>query len=179
LNPSFYIDIETGATVESLPVVGRVVWVLHGILRKQPGLFAVAFPRLKKGEGRHPGNLVRVFSDSAEKLKQVLQSLQENERVQQYVSYYKPKPVPEDFDGAWVEYRRYRIPNTRSRLDKCREYRLNAAEAVPFIRATSKTNGQAFSLHIDAVPGVKPDTCVPDSYGLSVVTRTFALPMVE
>jgi hypothetical protein len=178
LSPTFYVDLE--ARIGSAPVhaVGRLVWVLHGILRQDPGLCALAFPLLRKGPERRLGNLVRVFSDSDAKLGRILQLLSENEGLRGHVRYGTPTRVPENFDGAWIEFRRYRIPNRGSRLKQSRHSRLDTGENIPFLRTTSKNNGHSFSLHIDAVPGTKPEMCIPDSYGLSVTTRSFALPAI-
>lgn len=175
MKPAFYVGLEV-ASGGSLPVMTRLVQILHGIQRDRPGLLALAFPRLRKGEGRHPGNLVRVFSDSPENLQQVGGLLQENERMRGYIRYLPVKAVPEDFHGPWIEYRRVRIPGKGSRLEESRANKLAMAEELPFLRAASKTNGHGFSLHIDAIPGAKTAECEPDSYGLSVSTRAFALP---
>lgn len=179
MTPRCYVDIETRASVNSLPVIGRVATVLHGILRGEPESLALAFPRLRKGEGRHPGNLVRVFAGSTETLDKVIHQLTENDSLKGHLRYGAPKLVPEDFKGPWIEYRRQRIPNLGSRLEKCREFRLREAEQLPFIRFVSKTNMQGFSLHINATPGERTQDCKPDSYGLSVATRPFALPLIE
>lgn len=184
MNPNAYFDIEVrGASSKgsgrapALPVMARLVGVLHGIIRQHPGRFALGFPRMKSGESRHPGHIVRVFADSHNDLDTVVDALTGNERIHGYVSYGYPRKVPEGFKGPWKEYRRYRIPGTRSRLDKCRQYRLNASEKLAHFRATSKSNGQGYVLFVECRDGAPSSNCLPDSYGLSVPTRSFAVPM--
>lgn len=184
--PRAYCDLEVrGASskgagqVPALPVMTRLVRVLHGIFRNHPSRFALAFPRMQSGESRHPGHVVRVFADSRDDLDVVVEALTANERIHGYISYGYPKKVPEDFRGPWKEYRRYRIPGTGSRLDKCRQYRLDAAERLPHFRSASKSNGQGFVIFVECRDGVASSDCQPDSYGLSLPTRAFALPMAS
>jgi hypothetical protein len=179
MKPSRFVDVETTASIGSLPVMGRLFSALHGQLRQDPGRFVLALPRLRTGQDRHPGNVVRIFAETSDCLAGVVSQLANNERLQGYVRYGLARTVPENFDGPWIEYRRYRIPGNRSRLEKCRNYRLEQAEAFPFIRATSKSNRQAFSLHICTIPGKRSEWCAPDSYGLSLPTRPFALPDIR
>ena len=185
MNPRTYFDIEVrgaastgGGQIPALPVMTRLVGVLHGIIRDHPGKFALALPRMKTGELRHPGHVVRVFAESQDDLDVVVDALTANERIQGYVSFGYPKKVPDDFSGPWKEYRRFRVPGNGSRLEKCRDYRLQAANKLPFFRSASKSNGHAFSLHVDCIDGAPSSDCRPDSYGLSVATRPFALPVL-
>jgi hypothetical protein len=185
MNPRAYFDIEAlgasstgGGQIPALPVITRLVSVLHGIFRLHPGRFALAFPRLKSGESRHPGHVVRVFADTREDLDIIVEALTANQRIHGYVRYGYPKSVSPDFKGPWKEYRRYRIPGNGSRLEKCRQYRLEAAESLPYLRMASKSNGQGFVLFVDCRDGAAPGDCEPDSYGLSLPSRAFALPMV-
>jgi len=179
MKPSCYIDVETTVAIASLPVLGRLFSALHRMLRQEPGRFALAFPRLRTGQNRHPGNIVRIFSETSDRLVDVMVQLANNERLQGYVRYSPVRLVPENFEGPWIEYRRYRIPGNRSRLDRCRDYRLQQAQEFPFIRTASKSNRQAFSLHICAISSMRSEFCTPDSYGLSLATRPFALPDIR
>ena len=185
MNPRTYFDIEVrgaastgGGQMPALPVMTRLMGVLHGIIRDHPGKIAVALPRMKTGEFRHPGHVVRVFAEVQGDLDAVVDALSANERIQGYVSFGYPKKVPDDYSGPWKEYRRFRVPGNSSRLEKCRDYRLQAANKLPFFRYASKSNGHAFSLHVDCIDGAPSGDCQPDSYGLSVATRPFALPVL-
>lgn len=183
MKPNTYFDIEIRGAASSgaggipaLPVMTRLISVLHGIFRNNFGMFAMALPGMRRGENRHPGHVVRIFADSRDDLYLVQDALQQNERIHGYVLYGRHSDVPENFDGDWIEYRRYRIPGTRSRLEKCREYRMRYADSLPYVRMGSKSTGQAFSLYIDAISGEQNETCEPDGYGLSIPSRQFSLP---
>jgi len=186
MTPQAYFDIEirgaasTGAgQIPALPVMARLIKVLHGIFGAHPGKFALALPGMRTGEHRHPGHLARVFAENRDDLKLIQDDLQRNERIHGYVLYGKPAEVPESYAGKWIEYRRYRIPGTRSRLEKCRDYRLNHADTLPYVRLGSKSTGQAFSLYFATYDGEKSENCEPDSYGLSIPTKRFCLPDIR
>ncbi len=187
MKPNAYFDIEVrGASssgagqIPALPVVTRLISLLHSLFRDHPGRFALALPGMRTGENRHPGHIVRVFAENRDDLYDLIQSaLQQNERIHGYVLYGRHSDVPENFDGEWVEYRRYRIPGTRSRLEKCREYRMNHADSLPYVRLGSKSTGQAFSLYFEVRSGEKTVDCEPDSYGLSLPSKRFCLPHIN
>jgi len=186
MTPNEYFNIEIrgasssgGGRIPAMPVVTRLVSILHGIFRAHPDMFALAFPRMTTGEFRHPGHVVRVFAQSRDDLDLVHNDLSGNERIAGYVRTDYPKTVPENFNGLWKEYRRYRIPGNGSRLGKCRDYRLKRAEELPFLRLVSKGNRNVFSFHIEEREGERVDNCQPDSYGFSVPSRAFALPVVQ
>ncbi|MDP1606306.1 MAG: type I-F CRISPR-associated endoribonuclease Cas6/Csy4 [Rhodocyclaceae bacterium] len=186
MKPNAYFDIEIrGAAsagagqIPALPVVTRLISLLHSIFRDHPGRFAMALPGMRTGENRHPGHVVRVFTENRDDLYLIQDALQQNERIHGYVLYGRHNDVPENFDGEWIEYRRYRIPGTRSRLEKCREYRIKHADSLPYVRLGSKSTGQAFSLYFELRPGEKTGDCEPDSYGLSIPTKRFCLPDIK
>lgn len=186
MTPKEYFDIEVrGASssgkgrIPALPVVTRLVFILHGIFRKYPDRFALAFPRMQTGELRHPGHVVRLFAGSRDDLDIVHNALEENDRIAGYVRTNYQKKVPDNFNGPWKEFRRYRIPGNSSRLLQCRDYRLKASENLPFLRLMSKGNRNVFSFHIEQREGERPETCQPDSYGFSVPSRAFALPALK
>lgn len=186
MTPQAYFDIEirgaagSGAgQIPALPVMARLIKVLHGIFADHPGVYALALPGMRTGEHRHPGHVARVFAENRDLLHDVQDALQRNERIHGYVLYGRPTDIPADYAGPWIEYRRYRIPGTRSRLEKCRDYRLNHADTLPYVRLGSKTTGQAFSLYFAVYEGEKTSDCQPDSYGLSIPTRRFCVPDIR
>lgn len=175
MKPAYYLDIEV-LSIDCLPDMSMLALVLHGIQRERPGLFALAFPKLRKGEQRHPGNTIRVFAETSDSLYLVAGLLQANARLRGQVEFRAVRAVPSDFAGGWIEYRRVRLPGKGSRLTESRAKMFALAASLPLLRTVSKTNGQGFSLFIDAIPSSRTDTCDPDSYGLSVSTRAFGLP---
>lgn len=181
--PRTYVDIQVrnsnlhnGGPSSAILAMSRLMQVLHGILRTYPERFALAFPRMKMGEARHPGNLIRVFAETQSELALLTEELEASERLRPTIIIKKPCEVPAAYAGPWKEYRRIRVPGNRSRLEKCREYRLNKVEQLPHFRTSSKMTGQPFVLFVEERSGAEPAECMPDSYGLSVPSRAFALP---
>jgi hypothetical protein len=185
MNPSVYLDLEVrnGASTgearwSSLPVVTRLMSILHGVFRTYPGRFALAFPRMRAGEAYHPGHIVRVFAEKREDLDFLVSDLDSNPRIAGYVRIGYARPVPAEFPGPWKEYRRFRIPGRGSRLERCRAYRIQAGDTLPYFKLGSRSTGQTFSIRIECRDGAPSARCQPDSYGLSVATRQFALPQL-
>lgn len=175
MRPFFHFDIELDSAA-ILPVMTKVVMILHSIQLRHPGQMALSFPGLIKGDNRHPGKVLRVFSETANHLIFSANSLKGKAGLESVLNCSQVIEVPKYFEGPWTEYRRVRVPNKKSRLIDARINKLEHVESLPYLRMASKSNGQGFSLHIDAIPSVKPLQCVPDSYGLSVASRPFALP---
>lgn len=183
MQPLYYFDVtvrgtnmQDGVTM-SLPVMARLLRILHGYFAHHPNKFAIAFPRLRMGEFRHPGNIIRVFAESRDEFDGVEDWIGANERVAPYVTKsYVLRVDPQKIFG-WMEYRRYRIPSRNSRLLVCRDNRIKSSEEVPYLRMSSSC-GEAFSMHISASPGVESERCTPTSYGLSGEAR-FSLPVLK
>jgi hypothetical protein len=59
-----------------------------------------------------------------------------------------------------------------------RERRMRRADEgrFPFFIMQSRGTGQQFGLYVEIRPAGATGDCAPDSYGLSVATRPFALP---
>lgn len=177
----FYMDLSVnGSTMQftnSIPVITRLMKVLHGYFGQNPGLFAIAFPDLRVGGARHPGNRIRVFAKDRDHFDGLVEWLENNDRIAPYVNRGFAKRVDESKVSEWVEYRRYRIPSEKSSRTELREKRLEKSSAVPFMRIVS-SSGHAFSMHIEAIKAEKCEGFTPTSYGLSGVSR-FALPIVK
>ncbi|HLA36318.1 MAG TPA: type I-F CRISPR-associated endoribonuclease Cas6/Csy4 [Rhodocyclaceae bacterium] len=185
MSPYAYFDIEVrrsersgGAQATALPIATKLFYVLHGVFRLHPGRFALAFPKMRMGESRYPGDTLRVFADTRDDLDVVVDALKDNRALSELLRLGYAEKVPEDYAGRWMEYRRYRVPGTGSRLDKCRSYRLEASEKLPYFRTASKSTGQSFVVFVECRDGAASRDCEPDGYGLSVATRPFAVPML-
>jgi len=197
MNPTFYSDIriKSGATIgeggiSTLPVATRLFSALHGIFYRYPGKFALAFPLMKEKEHRHPGHIFRVFFASEEDWSIVFGELDKNEQIGSRIFMSKnPVRVPENFDGPWIEYRRFRVPGRKStrirgnaspdiKSPVVREKRLELAENLPFFVTKSRSTGQVFSLHIMKILSSRKDPGSPDGFGLSTHANSFSLPMV-
>lgn len=178
----WYFDIEVRASsmhngaTQSLPAMARLMRNLHGYFGQNPDKFAIAFPRLRMGEFRHPGNVIRVFTENRDDFDGLVEWVKNSPRIAPYVSKSFPQLVEEKNITGWMEYRRYRIPSRGSRLLKCRDNRIKSSEDMPYLRISSE--GETFSMHISASEGNKTHQCNPTSYGLSGENR-FSLPVIK
>jgi hypothetical protein len=155
----------------------ELMTVLHGVFRDNPARFALAYPEMQTGEFRHPGGIVRVFADYPDDLLALAHMVDHHGLLDFKVKVKaEVQKVPDDFGGPWVEYRRMRVPNQKSRLEKCREWCLGHVETLPHFDVHSRSTGQYFTVFVEPMDGVSVEDATPDSYGLSVKTRSFALP---
>ena len=184
MRPLVYFNIEvagssmqSAAASQSLPVLARLLRTLHGYFSQHPHKFAIAFPRLRKGEFRHPGNVIRVFAEKLEDFVGLVAYLENDQRIWSYIRVDYPRMVDITKIKGWLEYRRFRIPSQKTRTLICRDHRIKVSEEVPFLRISS-SNKNSFSMHIDAIPSEKTEKCEPTSYGLSGCTR-FSLPDIK
>ena len=177
-----YIDLHVAQSAgpSNTPVLARVFGLVHAVRQRQGIVLACAFPTMHMGHGCHPGNQLRLFGLARDVIDRVADELEAHPFVRDYVRLGRVRPVPENFNGLWTEYRRYRIPGRSSRLTESRARRIEAGNALPFLHSHSTSNGQAFSIRVMAISHGHAldiaDGIAPDSYGLSLPTRSFAVP---
>jgi hypothetical protein len=193
MNPCHYLDFtigpeppegddrSPGQAAAELPtpvVAGAALKVLHGVFRDTPGRYALALPR----HGRQPFAVLRVFAGERDHLDALVAAVESHPVIRDYVRLGYPRRVPPDFAGTWTEFRRFRIPARRSGRkpgDDLRQRRMaQAAEArLLYFILHSRSTGQQFGLYVDIrAGGPNAGEAEPDSYGLAVATRPFALP---
>lgn len=198
MNPRHYLDFAIagpdgngeearepggGAGLPAPVVAGAALKVLHGAFKPRPGRFALALPRF----GERPFAALRVFTGSRDDLDELVAAVEGHPVIRDYLRLGYPRRVPADDPGSWTEFRRYRIPARRSCRkpgDDLRERRMARAEdgRFPYFILHSESTGQQFGLYVEilslpAPPGGESGAdCQPDSYGLSVASRPFALP---
>ena len=181
-----YVDLHVaqGAGVHATPIIARAFGLVHAVHQRQAIALACAFPTMRMGHACHPGNQLRLFGLARDAIDQVADELELHPFVREYVRMGRVRAVPEGFSGPWTEYRRYRIPGRSSRLTESRGRRIEAGNSLPFLHSHSKSSGQAFSIRVLALPHTqalpqsldKTTGIAPDSYGLAVPTRPFAVP---
>ena len=187
MKPVVYVDLEVlagGHDGESMPapiLAGAALEVLHGAFRQWPGRYALALPDVSPDKANAPGRILRVFAGSRDDLDALVAAVRDHAVIRDYARLGYPCVVPETFSGPWVEYRRYRIPAQRSLrkpADTLRERRMEAAheQKLPFFQTRSRSNEQSFRVFVQALAGASGAECQPDSYGLSVSSRPFAVP---
>lgn len=167
-----------GTTLPAPVIAGAMLKVLHGVFGQQPGRYALALPRYPDS----PFNALRVFASERDELDGLVQGVEGHPVIRDYAYIGERRKVPLDWSGPWREFRRYRIPSRKSGRkpdDTLRERRMAQAEErrLPYFILHSRSNGQQFGLYLEVLPAdAMPDDCQPDSYGLSVASRPFALP---
>lgn len=171
-------DIGRGAAALPAPVLaGAALKVLHGAFRDAPRRYALALPRHR----RQPFAVLRVFAGGRDDLHALVEAVEGHPIIRDYTRLGYPRPVPTDYAGTWTEFRRYRIPSRHSGRkpgDELRERRMGwaAEKRLPYFILQSRSNGQQFGLYVDVRAGEPTAEAEPDSYGLAVATRPFALP---
>lgn len=188
MKPLIYVDLEIlagdsdGEALSAPVLAGAALDVLHGAFRQQPGRYALALPGASPDEARVRNWTLRVFAGDRDDLDAFVAAISAHAVIRDYTRFGDPRPVPEGFSGPWIEYRRYRIPAQRSLrkpADTLRERRMRAAhrQKLPFFQMRSRSNAQCFRLFVQAVANESGGIdCHPDSYGLSVSSRPFAVP---
>ena len=176
MNPRVYVDLRilpSGGDARAPGVdpraSGLVFGAVHRHMRAHPGRFALALP-----DGRGFMAVLRVFADTREELDGLAEALQDSPLVRDYAVVGYPKRVPEDFDGPWLQYRRYRIPTRRADRKEgapCRQRRI-ASRAM---RARSRAAASASRLtKTSSRPGSarSPIEMLPDAWSTPVRLRT-------
>jgi hypothetical protein len=183
MQPEHYVDIEVignekGGGLPRPVVAGAILRVLHGAFRRHPGKFALALPAKEKSNF----SCLRVFSQTRSDLDLLVATVESNPSIRDYGRIGYPRVIPEGYDGPWKRYSRFRIPTRkadRDPKDALRARRIAHADKhkLPFFILSSVTSGQRFGLYIEVSPAeLNREECMPDSYGLSVSTRPFAVP---
>lgn len=183
MRPAHYVTIdipgnEKGGGLPRPVVAGAILRVLHGAFRRHPGKYALALP----GKDKNLFNCIRVFSQTRGDLDLLVDAIVDNPAIRDYGHIGYPRAVPENFDGPWKRYSRFRIPTRKADRDPdhaLRTRRIAQADEnkQPFFILSSVSTGQRFGLYVQIGPATDHQgECMPDSYGLSVASRPFALP---
>ncbi len=181
--PKIYFDIEAIAgsddTGMSPPLLrGRMLTILHPLLAAKPHTYALALPSGRSG-------VLRIFATARAELDELVTGLRQNAWVRDYTRLGYPAEVPEDYDGPWVAFRRYRVPSLRSdrktgeEHGRLRQRRMQcvAKEKMDYFILRSASTGQRFSLAVRQEPGQAPQgDCLPNSYGLCGQENLFCVP---
>jgi hypothetical protein len=185
--PLHYVDLTSrtsgkGAGLPPPIVAGATLRVLHGVFKQTPGRYALALP----GFSTAPFAKLRVFAGERDDLDSLAEAVSAHHLFKDHMQLGYPRKIAESYDGPWQRYSRYRIPSRKSGRhidDGLRQRRLDQADErrLPYFILSSQSTGQQFGLYvsIDAVePPIDWQICdiQPDSYGLSVASRAFALP---
>lgn len=179
MEPRHYVDFQLGPRPSPIGAA-QALKVLHGVFSLYPGQYALALPDYPRSFPR-----LRVFASSREGLDRLVAA---GEAALQNVGRFAyPKEVPEDFDGPWISYRRYRIPSRKAERKPDGNLRLRRIQAadtaeLPYFAIRSQSNGHTWRLyveaqvHVETQPVSTKEPAEPDAYGLTVSSRLFVLP---
>lgn len=185
--PRHYVDfnLQNGGRGAGLPppvLAGAALRVLHGVFKQQPGRYALALP----GFAEAPFAKLRVFAGERDDLDLLQEAISGHHVFQEQVQLGYPRKVAQTYEGPWLRYARYRIPSRKAGRhpeDSLRQRRMAQADErrLPYFILNSQSTGQQFGLYI-AIESAESHAdwqnrdIAPDSYGLSVASRAFALP---
>lgn len=188
--PRMYFDIEAVVAVEdtgmSAPVLrGRMLALLHPLFAAKPHTYALAIPAGRQAFCDKGGGMVRIFASGREDLDALAASLVQLPWMRDYARLHYPVAVPEDYGGAWVAFRRYRIPTLKSdrktgaEAGQLRQRRILGMqkEKMDYFVVNSRSTGQHFTLAVRRESGTPPQAeCLPNSYGLCSAHNLFCVP---
>jgi len=180
--PAAYSTLEVRGTASTghgtmiVPIMARLMPVLHSIFTKHPDCYALDFPEMKPGKNSKPpllGKAVRVFSVDRDRCEMLLDVIEQHDILSQALICHRIRTIPTDYSGPVAIVRRKRIAprsqpdNRRADLEEERDNR------SPFLPIHSKSTGQNFTLLLQRkvfldqsmVPNLEQG--VPNSYGLS------------
>lgn len=186
-----YVDIVMNgeaADITTQVVANQVMPILHAAFKRNSGVFALALPQCLPGKKSSSGNTLRIFSSSADDLLGLCNAVKSHYLFRDYCTIKTTNEVPADFCGPWVEYRRYRPSNKNADRKggddngMLRARRMAYAEdhRLPYFVLTSGSNKHGFSLYVEPLAGEAcgAQSIEPDSYGLSVTSRSFSVPQL-
>ena len=188
--PRVYFDIEALAVAEdtgmSAPALrGRMLALLHPLFAAKPHTYALAIPAGCQAVCDRGGGALRVFASSRDDLDALADSLSRLPWMRDYARLHYPASVPENYAGAWVAFRRYRVPSLKSdrrtgaEAGQLRQRRMQTLqkEKMDYFIVSSKTTEQRFTLAVRRESGAQPQAeCLPNSYGLCSAHNVFCVP---
>lgn len=188
MKPDCYMDFVATPSGDdemssSHATLGVALRVLHGAFSKNPGKYAVAFPKAKAGNARSMGDTIRVFAGSSMELYQLIDAVKGHHVLRDHVVTRMPVSIPANFSGSWSSWQRLHIPssstvaqaNTISRETYRAAQRLKA-QGLPFTEMRS-SSGNIFAFRINrnkAAPWMAEVN--PNTYGLASKEQPFSLP---
>lgn len=180
-----YVDLHLASFDASR--LTRVMRILHSAFSRAPGRHALSLPSYAT---RNPFGVLRIFSESESVQATFADYVYGALRTEKVIIGY-PASVPADFAGPFAVYARFRVParnSLRDAQDLRRVTRMREAESrrLPYFRAESHSNGNAFSIFIERLDWTSErqdqdgdkaiERAMTDAYGLSRTTRQVPLP---
>ena len=190
---NLYIPSQHGPGAEKIHLTGKAMKILHiafASLGAQSNLcFGVDFPGMDQGKGKGKTfSMIRVFAQDREAMGILMEKVNPA-LVQAGILMPDTSPVikevPENYDGPWVQCKRFRISSRKSfnkslapvnnrltTMQKAQE------KGLPFVSMKSATNKQVFRLYFERIAAQKPAQFVlpKGGYGLSTTEHPYPIP---
>jgi len=187
MRPDYYADLTLrSAAGVTVPVIASAVMqILHSVFTENPNRYALAFPTMKTGDTPTPGHILRLFSESRDEIEAACDRIEQNTRLNAFVITGRIRRAPEQYEGEWIEYQRYRVPARRGKSEahqekrlRLRAKRLEEARNLPYFLLNSASTQQSFSIMIQQhIYAARSETIgATDSYGLSRKEAPLLLP---
>ncbi len=192
MEPAAYCTLEVrGAAAGGfgtlvVPVLQRTMTVLHSIFSRQPGHHAIDFPDHCPGSiSKRPrlGHTIRLFSVSRESCEQVLDALEGDKILMEYLMLGRIRSFsPVHHDGTWASVHRFRVAPRTQPGNRHADIERQNHQGMPFLILRSQSTGQRFSLMLDRrlhADRSGAPSGEPNGYGLSERNRPVYLPVLS
>ncbi len=178
MQPDYYCNLELRSYAgASVPVIAsKVMEALHPVFAEHTATYALALPYWKSGAAPTPGHTLRLFAAERDALNWIMDQLEQQVPLCNYLVTGRIRRAPQDWEGDWTTFQRFRIPARQGKSEahqakrlKLRAKRLAEAQRLPYFRLRSRSTQQSFALTVqkNLHSGIETAGGQPDSYGLS------------
>lgn len=207
MKPQFYFNLSVRAggmanapSGTSIAVLSKALAFVHGVAAHNGHFFASAFPgAFVNKEHRHPGNVLRIFTQTQEACETIAHAAKANTMLTGYCDIGATGFVGPTEKS--VEYRLFRLASRKSfaatkghtgangqvwreaaRVSPVerRERRIALASTLPFLSLRS-SSGASFTVMFTPTLFDAPasEDCKPNGYGFSTGGKPFRLPFIH
>jgi len=120
MKPCFYVDYRIDlkgrpSSIEVAKASSGLLRTLHAVFEQMPGKFALALPEIENKFPMERISTFRVFAQTLEDLTALYSLAKKGGLIGVRFIALHPEAVPENFQGEWVRFNRYRIPQEQNR----------------------------------------------------------------
>jgi len=187
MQPNHYADIILyRRDAITIPVIAsKVIQQLHSFFVERPNAYAIALPKMRRGDSPKIGDVIRVFAGSRDEVDAAMDRMESVDDLKPYIMTGRVKQVPDEHHGLWVQYTRLRIPSRKARNPKYQEFQSSLranrlSNDLPYFAVSSNTSHNDFFLFVDQVNHEMrlSEVGETDSYGLSKKSMPVVLPHI-
>lgn len=187
MKPCFYVDYRIDlkgrpSSIEVAKASSGLLRTLHAVFEQMPGKFALALPEIENKFPMERISTFRVFAQTLEDLTALYSLAKKGGLIGVRFIALHPEAVPENFQGEWVRFNRYRIPTRAEPVRRSKRMLKADEEGTTWIDMLSSSNDQRFRFYISMNKVSAPESgCAPDAnaYGLSTSDAPVPLPYIR